>query len=81
MAQYEDITYDPSESSSGATSETLTATVPLFASGPMQPGMKWHVCPTCGWAFPEAEMVRRKGAWYCAEDGEDWLEADSRIRR
>lgn len=80
MDQYQDITYDPADTSEGEDSTTLSATVPTYASGPSR-GEKWHVCPTCGHGYPESSMVKRKGAWYCAEDGEDWLLSDSHRRR
>lgn len=80
MEQYQDVTYDPHKTSERETSRTLSATVPNWRSGPGR-GDRWHMCPTCGCGFPESKMVRRKGAWYCKEDGEDWLESDARRER
>lgn len=79
MNQYETIEYDPSDTSIGATSETLEALVPNYVTRPSV-RRKWHVCPICGMAFPEPEMLRVSGAWYCREDGEDLIVSNQRKR-
>jgi hypothetical protein len=25
----------------------------------------WHVCRMCSWEFPQSQMIKYKGEWYC----------------
>jgi hypothetical protein len=70
MEQYEEITYDPSETSIGQDSETLTATVPKFVTRPSV-GELWFVCPVCGIAYPKSKTILVQGARYCTRDGNE----------
>jgi hypothetical protein len=28
---------------------------------------KWQLCVKCGWGYPESQMRKIKGAWYCTK--------------
>ena len=42
---------------------------------------KWHRCPICSLEFPETEMFRYRGAWYCEDGYEEMVNSAIRDRR
>lgn len=36
-----------------------------FATGLVQRGEKYHVCPLCNFTYPESKMSQVNGGWFC----------------